>query len=48
MSDKESTEDKTAQDAPLTDEEAQAVQGGAAAAAKVAMKLRVMETDSGC
>ncbi|MDZ7577304.1 MAG: hypothetical protein U0904_03915 [Candidatus Nanopelagicales bacterium] len=29
MSDKEDTDDKTAQDAPLTDEEAQAVQGGA-------------------
>ncbi|MDP4013094.1 MAG: hypothetical protein U0990_07225 [Candidatus Nanopelagicales bacterium] len=30
MSDKDNTDDKTAQDAPLTDEEAQSVQGGAA------------------
>ncbi|MDP4014650.1 MAG: hypothetical protein U0990_00385 [Candidatus Nanopelagicales bacterium] len=28
MSDKDNTDDKTAQDAPLTDEEAQSVQGG--------------------
>ncbi|MDP4013092.1 MAG: hypothetical protein U0990_07215 [Candidatus Nanopelagicales bacterium] len=47
MSDKDNTDDKTAQDAPLTDEEAQSVQGGGAASVTVEARLRVTETDSG-
>ncbi|MDP4014649.1 MAG: hypothetical protein U0990_00380 [Candidatus Nanopelagicales bacterium] len=43
MSDKEDTNDKTAQDAPLTDEEAQSVQGGAAVTRREEAEARIAE-----